>query len=87
MLVPDPKIVRQLLTRYATLQIAQAERHSPTAARELEDVSYTLCVMTAASRVDEAIARADALLARRTPEAAPGRPPEPNGGNGLRLAV
>ncbi|MFI8091216.1 DUF5133 domain-containing protein [Streptomyces sp. NPDC086080] len=83
MLVPNPKTVRQLLTRHATLRIAQAERHSPAAERELEDVAYTLCVMMATSRIDEAIARADALLARSTPS----RTPEGDGGNGLSLAV
>ncbi|MGW5968870.1 DUF5133 domain-containing protein [Streptomyces sp. NPDC055186] len=62
MLVPDPKRVRQLLTRYATLRIAQAERYSPVAARELEDITYTLCVMTGTAGVREAVARADALL-------------------------
>ncbi|GGV54393.1 hypothetical protein GCM10010261_36950 [Streptomyces pilosus] len=86
-LVPDPKVVRQLLTTYASLRIAQAERHSPTAARELEDVSYTLCVMMATSRIDEAIARADALLVRPVPGSTPGRTPEADGGTGLSLAV
>ncbi len=86
-LVPDPKTVRQLLTRYATLRIAQAERHSPAAARELEDVSYTLCVLMATSGIDEAIARADALLVRPLAGPAPGRTPEAEGGTGLSLAV
>ncbi|MEE1665353.1 DUF5133 domain-containing protein [Streptomyces sp. WAC07094] len=45
-LVPDPKVVRSLLTRYASLQIALAESEKLERARELEDVSYTLCVMT-----------------------------------------
>ncbi|CAL9344767.1 DUF5133 domain-containing protein [Streptomyces sp. Tu 3180] len=84
MLVPDPKVVRQLLTRYATLQIAQAERHSPTAARELEDVSYTLCVMTGTSSIHDAVARADDLLAQEQPA---GRTAEPDGESDLSLAV
>ncbi|MEV5342415.1 DUF5133 domain-containing protein [Streptomyces sp. NPDC052676] len=62
MLVPDPKVVRKLLTRYATLRIAQAERESAATARELDDVSYTLCVMMGTSEINDAIARADALL-------------------------
>ncbi|MFD9003594.1 DUF5133 domain-containing protein [Streptomyces sp. NPDC059582] len=63
MLVPDPKVVRRLLTRYASLQIARAERAGvAAAARELEDVSYTLCVLMGTESVREAIARADALL-------------------------
>ncbi|WP_435878227.1 DUF5133 domain-containing protein [Streptomyces bobili] len=63
MIVPDPKTVRTLLTRYASLRIAQAERETPRTARELEDVVYTLCVLMATSDVRAAVAAADALLA------------------------
>lgn len=62
MLVPDPKVVRKLLTRYASLRIAQAERENQAAARELEDVSYTLCVMMGTTDIHQAVAAADALL-------------------------
>ncbi|MEU5097053.1 DUF5133 domain-containing protein [Streptomyces sp. NPDC020996] len=62
MLVPDPKAVRTLLTRYATLRIAQAERESPEIAREVRVVGDRLCAITGAADLDEAIARADALL-------------------------
>ncbi len=84
-LVPDPKVVRRLLTRYATLRIAQAERYSPAAARELEEVGSMLCGMTGASCVPDAIALADDLLDRARPAA--GRPPETDGESGLPLAV
>jgi hypothetical protein len=84
-LVPDPKVVRTLLTRYASLRIAQAERERAETARELEDVSYTLCVMMGTTSVHEAIARADALLV------ATGRPThtatDPDGDSDLSLAV
>ncbi|MFI9648233.1 DUF5133 domain-containing protein [Streptomyces sp. NPDC052040] len=63
MMVPDPKVVRGLLTRYASLRIALAERATPQRTRELEDVSYTLCVMTGTRTVLEAVEAADALLA------------------------
>jgi hypothetical protein len=79
---PDPKVVRQLLTRYATLRIAQAERHSPAAARELQDVSDTLCMMMGTPRVHDAIARGDALLARTRPAT-----DRADGGSDLPLAV
>ncbi|MFE0453687.1 DUF5133 domain-containing protein [Streptomyces sp. NPDC058914] len=93
MIVPDPKAVRTLLTRYASLKIAQAERESPQTARELEDVTYTLCVLMGTSDVREAVAAADALLdsAVRQPPAA--RVPkqdkdgERDGESGLYLAV
>ncbi|CAB69670.1 DUF5133 domain-containing protein [Streptomyces sp. SID7813] len=86
-LEPDPKVVRELLTRYATLRIAQAERPRPAVTRELTDVSYTLCVMLATTSVHEAVARADALLlakGRATPEACPA---DADGESGLSLAV
>ncbi|WAX76479.1 DUF5133 domain-containing protein [Streptomyces sp. KMM 9044] len=86
MLVPDPKTLRQLLTRYATLQIAQAERPSPVASRELEDVTYTLCVMTGTPGIREAVTHADALLARER-TVADGRTADPDGENGRCLTV
>jgi phosphoribosyl-ATP pyrophosphohydrolase len=61
-LVPDPKVVRKLLTRYASLRIAQAEKETEASARELTDVTYTLCVMMGATDIHEAVAKADALL-------------------------
>ncbi|MFE2884846.1 DUF5133 domain-containing protein [Streptomyces graminifolii] len=72
MLVPDPKVVRKLLTRYAVLRISEAERQDPQAAAELNDVVYTLCVMMGTTGIREAIVKADALLAaaRSTPRAA-----------------
>ncbi|MEZ3178052.1 DUF5133 domain-containing protein [Streptomyces pimonensis] len=87
MLAPDPKAVRRLLTRYATLRIAQAERYSSEAARELDDVSETLCVMTGASRVQDAIALADALLEEARRPAADRAAPRAGGERGLPLAV
>ncbi|MET9444566.1 DUF5133 domain-containing protein [Streptomyces sp. NPDC006610] len=79
MLVPDPKVVRELLTRYASLRIAQAEKETPARARELDDVSYTLCVMMGECELKDAIAKADALLTD-------GRTPDTDGESGL-LAV
>jgi hypothetical protein len=61
-LVPDPKVVRKLLTRYASLRIADAERGDPATTRELEDVSYTLCVMMGTTGIRDAVAKADTLL-------------------------
>lgn len=88
MIVPDPKAVRTLLTRYASLKIAQAEQERPETARELEDVTYTLCVLMGTSDVREAVATADALLAaavRRPAIPAPKR--ETDEESGLPLAV
>lgn len=62
MLVADPKAVRTLLTRYASLRIAQAEGDTPRTARELTEVSRRLCATMGATEVQDAIVRADALL-------------------------
>ncbi|MBX9392129.1 DUF5133 domain-containing protein [Streptomyces sp. TRM72054] len=80
MLVPDPKVVRKLLTRYASLRIAQAECETSTTARELEDVTYTLCVMMGTTSIHDAITQADDLLMG-------GRPTDPDEESGLSLAV
>ncbi|MCQ9178379.1 DUF5133 domain-containing protein [Streptomyces sp. IBSBF 2953] len=84
MIVPDPKVARTLLTRYATLKIAQAERETPQAARELQDVTYTLCVLMGTPDVREAVAAADALL--ESAAATPATDAE-HAENGLSLAV
>jgi hypothetical protein len=78
-LVPDPKVVRTLLTRYAALRIAQAEHEKPQAARELADVSRALCATMGATSVEDAIAKADALLIASRRNA--------DGDGGLSLAV
>ncbi|MET9364570.1 DUF5133 domain-containing protein [Streptomyces sp. NPDC006632] len=63
MLEPHPKTLRILLARYAEARIAHSCHGDPGAARELEDVAYTLCVMTATVCVEDAIAVADTILA------------------------
>ncbi|MFF4764214.1 DUF5133 domain-containing protein [Streptomyces sp. NPDC001292] len=87
MLVPDPKVVRTLLTRYASLKIAQAERERAETARELEDVSYTLCVMMGATGIHEAIGKADALLLARGRAADADVSTDADGDGALSLAV
>ncbi|MBX7467169.1 DUF5133 domain-containing protein [Streptomyces sp. MAG02] len=62
MLEPHPKTLRILLARYAEARIAHSCHGGPSAARELEDVAYTLCVLTLTACVEDAIAVADTLL-------------------------
>ncbi|GHH44289.1 DUF5133 domain-containing protein [Streptomyces candidus] len=62
MLVPDPKVLRALLTRYAETRFAHAQNPTPETQRALDDVSYTLCVTTSTNRVAAALAAADTLL-------------------------
>ncbi|MFI7296341.1 DUF5133 domain-containing protein [Streptomyces sp. NPDC050121] len=87
MIVPDPKVARTLLTRYATLKIAQAERERPQTARELQDVTYTLCVLMGTADVREAVAAADTLLASAAPPPPAEELPVKDGESGLSLAV
>lgn len=61
-LTPDPRYLRSLLARYADLRIAQS-RGEQGLDRPLEDVTYTLCVATGTTRVEDALAVADTLLA------------------------
>ncbi|RPE46049.1 uncharacterized protein DUF5133 [Streptomyces sp. Ag109_O5-1] len=84
LVVPDPKVVRRLLTRYASLQIALAESGGRERVRELEDVSYTLCITMGTRNVLEAIAAADTLLAAR---AGRGGVQEPDGEDDLPVLV
>ncbi|MFI5798500.1 DUF5133 domain-containing protein [Streptomyces sp. NPDC051677] len=86
MIVPDPKVARTLLTRYATLKIAQAERERPQTARELQDVTYTLCVLMGTADVREAVAAADTLLESAAAPPAEEAPAK-DGESGLSLAV
>ncbi|MCX5206615.1 DUF5133 domain-containing protein [Streptomyces sp. NBC_00237] len=64
MLVPDPKVLRTLLTRYAENRFAHAQNPTPESKQALDDVTYTLCVTTSTTRIEAALAVADALLAR-----------------------
>ncbi|MFJ6698220.1 DUF5133 domain-containing protein [Streptomyces sp. NPDC091272] len=64
MLVPDPKVLRTLLTRYAETRFAHAQNPTSQTRQALDDVTYTLCVTTSTSGIEAALATADALLAQ-----------------------
>lgn len=76
MLIPRTDVLRDLLSRYATARLAYAEHPSAHTLLALENVSYTLCVTTAATTVRQALRTADALLARTNPACAH-QDPEP----------
>ncbi|MEU0235099.1 MULTISPECIES: DUF5133 domain-containing protein [unclassified Streptomyces] len=85
MLIPDSRTLRSLLTRYADLRIAEA-RGERREGERLEDVSYTLCVVTGTTRVEDALAAADTLLAaHRGPKVRP--VPSPAGRRDAELAA
>ncbi|WP_353940667.1 DUF5133 domain-containing protein [Streptomyces sp. HUAS MG91] len=77
MITPSPSAVRALLARYAVARFAHEQCPDDGTARALEDITYTLCVMTASRTVAEALAAADALLVR---EVGPGLRPAPETG-------
>ncbi|MFJ8696303.1 DUF5133 domain-containing protein [Streptomyces roseolilacinus] len=70
MLTPDPRYLRSLLARYADLRIAHS-RGEKGLEQQLDDVTYTLCVATGTTRIEDALTTADALLAQPAGATAP----------------
>ncbi|WP_324607971.1 DUF5133 domain-containing protein [Streptomyces rimosus] len=75
-----PAVLRDLVQRYETLRTHHAEQGTDASRRQLEDVTYTLCVSTGTRRPEDALAVARQQLAtaprmadatRRTKGAAP----------------
>ncbi|MEW2288341.1 DUF5133 domain-containing protein [Streptomyces sp. NPDC047841] len=64
MLLPAEKELRAVLARFADARFRHDLHPTGRSSRELEDTTYTLCVMTGTQSVDEALAAADALLER-----------------------
>lgn len=63
LLKPHPLVLRALLERYESLAAAVgAAAESVEARRELEDVTYTLCVSTGTRDVEAAVAAARTML-------------------------
>ncbi|GAA2254101.1 DUF5133 domain-containing protein [Streptomyces ruber] len=63
MLLPNEKELRAVLARFADARIRHDVCPTGRTSRELEDATYTLCVMTATRTADEALVAADAFLA------------------------
>ncbi|MFF7853316.1 DUF5133 domain-containing protein [Streptomyces sp. NPDC007904] len=64
MLLPAEKELRTVLARFAEARFRHDLQPTGRSSRELEDTSYTLCVMTGTQSVDQALVAADALLER-----------------------
>ncbi|GGQ74496.1 DUF5133 domain-containing protein [Streptomyces flaveolus] len=62
MLLPAEKDLRAVLARFAEARFRHDLEPTGRSSRELEDTSYTLCVMTGTQSVDEALSVADTLL-------------------------
>lgn len=77
MLLPAEKELRAVLARFTEARFRHDLQPTGRSSRELEDTSYTLCVMTGTRSVNQALAAADALLEQlradrdRTSAAAP----------------
>ncbi|MFC9930098.1 DUF5133 domain-containing protein [Streptomyces sp. NPDC127190] len=62
MLLPAEKELRAVLARFAAARLNHERQPTGSMSRELEDASYTLCVITGTRSVDQALLAADALL-------------------------
>ncbi|WP_333482378.1 DUF5133 domain-containing protein [Streptomyces sp. RPT161] len=63
LLKPHPLVLRNLLERYESLAGRSVNTAEPTELRrELEDVTYTLCVSTGTRDVQSAVAAARGML-------------------------
>ncbi|MFJ6698054.1 DUF5133 domain-containing protein [Streptomyces sp. NPDC091272] len=64
MITPSPRTLRPLLARHADA-LARFEAHpGEESARVVEDLRYTLCVITGTSRIEDALAAAERILQR-----------------------
>ncbi|MGI5404502.1 DUF5133 domain-containing protein [Streptomyces sp. CA-135486] len=63
MLTAHPALLRNLVEQYRTLHDRHAEQSSPEIRRQLEDVTYTLCVSTGTCTAEEALTVAEQQLA------------------------
>jgi hypothetical protein len=57
-LLAHPVILRNLVDRYEALAALHAEHSTPAARRELDDVTYLLCVATGTGDADAALVAA-----------------------------
>ncbi|MGV9701781.1 DUF5133 domain-containing protein [Streptomyces sp. NPDC003483] len=62
MILPAERELRAVLARFADTRIEHDVRPTGRTSRDLDDVTYTLCVMTGARTVEEALLAADTLL-------------------------
>ncbi|PWI12648.1 DUF5133 domain-containing protein [Streptomyces sp. Act143] len=64
MILPAERELRTALARFADARIEHDASAGRSCSRALEDATYTLCVLTGARTVENALAAADALLQR-----------------------
>ncbi|MFF5933226.1 DUF5133 domain-containing protein [Streptomyces sp. NPDC012508] len=62
MIRPAEKELREVLARFAQARIEHDARPTGSTSMALEDITYTLCVMTGERTLERALLAADALL-------------------------
>lgn len=62
MMVPAEKELRAVLAQFAQARIEHDVCPTGRSSRALEDVTYTLCVMTASRTLEQALSTADLLM-------------------------
>ncbi|MGW8377999.1 DUF5133 domain-containing protein [Streptomyces sp. ODS28] len=77
MLRARPDVLQNLLDEYEALTLLREQSGGPGLRRELDDLAYTLCVLTGTRQVEAALAEAREQLAAAQPQSAPPPPPEP----------
>ncbi|MFE3634260.1 DUF5133 domain-containing protein [Streptomyces cellostaticus] len=73
MLLPAEKELRAVLARFAEARFRHDLQPTGHSSRELEDTSGTLCAITGAPSVEDALTAADALLERLRADRGSGR--------------
>ncbi|MFJ4872856.1 DUF5133 domain-containing protein [Streptomyces sp. NPDC088757] len=68
MLMAHPLVLENLVEQYETLRTLYAENGSAGVRRQLEDVTYTLCVSTGTRDIDAALIASRRQLARARSE-------------------
>ncbi|MFF3617021.1 DUF5133 domain-containing protein [Streptomyces sp. NPDC002580] len=64
MILPAERDLRAVLARFAETRIEHDVRPTGRTSRALDDITYTLCVMTGVRTAEQALLAADALLER-----------------------
>jgi hypothetical protein len=61
MLMPSLPVLQEALNRYRTLAGSEHRHDEPAAVHKLQDVVYTLCVLTGTRAIDSALSAAERM--------------------------
>jgi len=67
-LMAHPAVLRNLVEQYDTLRILQAENGAAEVQQRMDDIAYTLCVVTGTRDIDAALIAARHRLPGARPE-------------------